>query len=134
MTPERWRQVEQVLHAALERAPAERATLLDRECAGDLPMREEVESLLASAQPAQEFLGSNAFEDAAPLLDESESVPLVGRTIGHYSIEKQIGSGGMGEVYLAQDVRLGRKVALKLLDPGLAGDILSRARFLREAR
>ena len=134
MTPERWQRIEQVLEAALERGPAERAALLDRECTGDPDLREEVESLLASARPAEEFLGSNAFEDAAALLDESESGSLVGRSVGPYSIKKQIGSGGMGEVYLAEDGRLGRKVALKLLDTGLVGDTLSRARFLREAR
>jgi TolB-like protein/tetratricopeptide (TPR) repeat protein len=133
MTPERWRQVERVLHAALESAPAERAGLLDRECAGDPGLRAEVESLLA-AQPAEGFLNSNAFEDAAALLDDSEPGSLVGRNVGHYAVERQIGSGGMGEVYLAEDARLGRKVALKLLDRGLAGDAVSRARFLREAR
>ena len=134
MTPERWRRVERVLQAALERGPAERAALLDRECAGDPDLREEVESLLESSQPADSFLGSNAFEDAAALLDESESGSPVGRSFGHYSVEKQIGSGGMGEVYLAEDARLGRKVALKMLDPGLTGDAPARARFLREAR
>ncbi len=56
MTPERWQQIEHLLQAALERAPAERAALLERECAGDTDLREEVESLLASAQPAQDFL------------------------------------------------------------------------------
>jgi serine/threonine-protein kinase len=134
MTPERWQRIEQVLEAALERGGAERAALLDRECAGDPGLREEVESLLASSQPAESFLGSNAFEDAAALLDESESGSLVGRGVEHYSIKKQIGAGGMGEVYLAEDTRLGRKVALKLLDPGLVDDAISRARFLREAR
>ena len=134
MTPERWRQVEEVLQAALEREPAERAALLDRECAGDPSLRGEVESLLASAQPAENFLKATVLADAAPLLDESESGSLIGRSVGHYSIEKQIGSGGMGEVYLAEDARLGRKVALKLLAPALVGDSEPRTRFLREAR
>ncbi|HVG17734.1 MAG TPA: serine/threonine protein kinase, partial [Blastocatellia bacterium] len=104
MTPERWRQVERVLQAALERGPAERAALLDRECAGDPSLREEVESLLAAEQPARSFLGANAFEDAAALLDGSEAGSHVVRSVGPYSVEKQIGSGGMGEVYLAQDM------------------------------
>jgi serine/threonine-protein kinase len=134
MTPERWQEVERVLHAALEREPEERATLLDKLCAGDPELREEVESLLASAQPAQLFLGSNALEDGAALLDISEFASLVGRSFGPYSIEKQVGSGGMGAVYLAQDVRLGRRVALKILDPRLTGDGQYRARFVREAR
>ncbi len=134
MTPERWRQVEEVLQAALERRPEARAALLDRACAGDPGLRAEVESLLASARPAEEFLASNAFEDSAGLLGDAETASLVGRHVGPYAIEKQIGSGGMGEVYLAEDARLGRKVALKLLSPGLVGDSEPRARFLREAR
>jgi serine/threonine protein kinase/tetratricopeptide (TPR) repeat protein len=134
MTPERWRQVEAVLNAALEREPEERAALLDGACAGDPRLRDEVESLLASAQPTKRFLGSNVFEDAAPLIDASEFGSLLGRRFGPYSIEKQIGSGGMGAVYLAQDVRLGRRVALKLLDSTLTADGQSRERFLREAR
>src|SRR5687768_4167291 len=134
MTPERWRQVEAVLNAALEREPEERAALLDSACAGDRRLRDEVESLLASAQPTKRFFGSNVFEDAAPLIDASEFGSLLGHSFGPYSIEKQIGSGGMGAVYLAQDVRLGRRVALKLLDSTLTADAQSRERFLREAR
>ena len=133
MTPERWRQVEAVLQAALEREPAERAALLDSACAGDPDLRQEVESLL-EAQPTQHFLGSTVFKDAAPLVDASEFGSLVGRSFGPYSIEKQIGSGGMGAVYLAQDARLGRRVALKLLDSALTAHGQSRERFLREAR
>ncbi|HET8781419.1 MAG TPA: protein kinase [Pyrinomonadaceae bacterium] len=134
MTPERWRQVEAVLQAALEREPEERAALLDNACAGDPELRNEVESLLESAQASQRFLDSNVLKDAAPLLDASESDSLVGRSLGPYSIEKQIGWGGMGAVYLAEDVRLGRRVALKLLDSSLTADGQSRERFLREAR
>ena len=134
VTPERWREVERLLHAALERAPGERAALLDRECAGDAALRAEVESLLASERPAEEFLATNAAADAAAFLGGSESGPLAGRGFGRYAIEKQIGSGGMGEVYLAYDARLGRRVALKLLSPRLLDDSEPRARFLREAR
>jgi len=135
MTPERWRQIERVLHAALECEPAGRAAFLDRECADDASLREEVESLLASSQQADSFLGSNALEDAAVLLKDADSDgSMIGRHVGPYSIQKQLGSGGMGEVYLAQDVRLGRNVALKLLDPGLTEDSETRTRFLREAR
>lgn len=133
MTPERWHRIEQVLEAALDRGPAERASLLDRECVDDPDLREEVESLLASAAPAESFLRSNALTAAATLLKDQES-SLTGRNVGPYSIQQQIGSGGMGEVYLAEDMRLGRKIALKLLDLALVSDPLSRARFLREAR
>jgi len=135
MTPERWQQIEHLLQGALTREPAERAALLERECAGDPGLREEVESLLASAQPAQDFLEANALEDAAELLKDADSDgSILGRQIGPYSTQKKLGSGGTGEVYLAHDNRLGRRVALKLLDPGLIDDSVSRTRFLREAR
>jgi eukaryotic-like serine/threonine-protein kinase len=134
MTPERWQQIEEVLCAALEREPSERVALLDRECANDPELREEVESLLASAQPPSSFLKGNALEDATALFEEAVSDSLIGRQIGHYLIEKQLGAGGMGEVYLAEDVSLGRNVALKLLDPALIGDGATHMRFLREAR
>jgi len=134
MTRERWQQIERVLQVALEHEPTERAALLERECAGDPGLREEVESLIASAQTADRFLEGHAVEDAAPLLENTDSYSLIGHEFGHYLIEKKLGSGGMGEVYLAQDARLGRSVALKLLDPGLTLDIATRTRFLREAR
>ena len=134
MSPERWQQVERVLQAALEREPGERAALLERECAADPELRAEVDSLIASAQPAESFLNGNALEDAAGLFEAAQSDSLVGSQVAHYLIEKQLGSGGMGDVYLTQDLTLGRKVALKLLDPSLIGDSATRTRFLREAR
>jgi serine/threonine-protein kinase len=134
MTPERWQQIKQVLYAVLERKPEERASLLDRECAGDDELREEVESLIESSQRAEGFLSGNALEDATVLFEDDDSDSLVGSQIGHYLIQKRLGSGGMGEVYLAQDLNLGRNVALKLLDPTLIGDSANHMRFLREAR
>jgi eukaryotic-like serine/threonine-protein kinase len=135
MTPERWQRIEQLVQAALECEPSDRAALLERECASDDQLRAEVESLLASAQPAENFLETNVVRHAARLFKEIDTNrSLIGRQIGPYSIREQLGSGGMGEVYLAQDVRLGRKVALKLLDPHLVGDTKTRARFFREAR
>ena len=134
MNSERWRQIEDVLQAALELEPGERADFLERACAGDPGLREEVESLLLSAGAARDFLGANALEDAATLIRDEESESVLGRTLGHYFVEARLGAGGMGEVYLARDLALGRKAALKLLDPIIARDASSRARFLREAR
>ena len=134
MTPERWQRIEQLLQAALAREPADRALFLERECAGDVPLRAELESLLASAQHAGGFLDKSALQDAAALLDDAESASLPGRQIGAYHIEEKLGSGGTGEVYRAHDIKLGRKVALKFLDVGFIDDNASRTRFLREAR
>jgi serine/threonine-protein kinase len=133
VTPERWRQIERLLEQALECAPADRAALLDRSCAGDPVLREEVEALLAAEHTKDGVLDANAFEVAA-LLDDTEPAVAPGRQIGSYTVRKRLGSGGMGEVYLAHDARLDRNVALKLLDPTLVADGASRARFLREAR
>lgn len=133
MTPERWKQIEDVMLAALRCPPGERATLLDEACGDDASLRMEVESLLASEQGAQKFLELNALHDIS-VIKLTGSNSLGDDRIGAYSLETQIGSGGMGEVYLARDVRLGRKVALKLLDPNLIGDSISRTRFLQEAR
>jgi serine/threonine-protein kinase len=134
MTPERWQQIEQVLSTILELEPAERKAILDRECAGDAGLRAEVESLIASAKPAESFLIGNALSDNYQLLEGAESESLIGHQIGHYCIQKQLGSGGMGDVYLAQDIGLERSVALKLVDPYVTIDSATRARFLREAR
>ena len=135
MTPERWQKIEHLLQAALEREPAERAALLELECTGDPDLRAEVESLLSSAQQADGFLAANAAADAAGLLaDEQLDDMLLGSRFGPYSIKKQLGLGGMGEVFLAHDARLDRSVALKLLSPVLTGDSATRTRFLREAR
>jgi len=68
MNSERWRHIEDVLQAALELEPGERADFLERACAGDPGLREEVESLLLSAEPARDFLGANALEDASTLI------------------------------------------------------------------
>src|SRR5262245_61543767 len=133
MTPERWRQVESMLQAALNRQPSERATFLERECAGDLELRNEVEELLASAPAAKSFLNANAFDGLTDVRRQTET-SLIGRRLGPYLIEKQLGLGGMSAVYLAHDARLERKVALKLLDPIMTTNEHWRLRFIREAR
>ncbi len=134
MTPERWQTIEHLLQAALKLDPGERAGFLARECGGDSALRGEVESLLAAAPDADRFLDKSAMEDSAALLDDEASGPTPGRQIGAYTILEKLGSGGTGEVYLAQDTSLCRKVALKLLDTGFVDDSVSRTRFLREAR
>jgi serine/threonine-protein kinase len=132
MTPERWKQVDQILQDALERPPVERGAFLAESCRGDEELRREVESLLAFHARAESFIESPPAEVAADWLAVKDS--RVGEVIGHYRLLRRIGRGGMGEVYLAQDTRLERQVALKLLPPRFAEDPRRIQRFRQEAR
>ena len=134
MTPERWRQIEQLYHAALERAPAARASFLAGACAGDEALRREVESLLAAHSQADTFIEIPPNDIAAAVFADDQAQGLIGRRLSHYRIHSSIGAGGMGEVYLAEDVLLGRKVALKLLPKEFTQDRERVRRFQQEAR
>ncbi|HEX8652188.1 MAG TPA: protein kinase [Pyrinomonadaceae bacterium] len=135
MPPERWQEVEGLVQAAMERAPDERAAFLAEVCADDDDLRREVESLLLFDGQATGFLETPPHIATAQMFVSEVSAPLVaGRTLGHYRIEREIGRGGMGEIYLALDTRLGRPVALKLLPPSFTLDAERVARFSREAR
>ena len=134
MKPERWKQVNDLFQSAIERAPEKRAAFLDESCYGDEAMRREIESLLTSHERAENFIELPAFEVAPELVTNDKAGALVGKLIGHYRIESLIGVGGMGEVYLARDERLGRKAALKLLPDNLTIDEAQLSRFKNEAR
>jgi eukaryotic-like serine/threonine-protein kinase len=129
---DRWQRAKELFGAALERPPAERSAYLDAACAGDAALRAEVESLLAAHDEASSFLD----EPAAALgpADIAQSVLRDGQLIGRYSVRELLGAGGMGQVYLADDQRLGRSVALKLLPRALGTDPDRRRRFEQEAR
>ena len=134
MTSERWQQVNDLFQLAAERAPEERTTFLQTACQGDEGLRREVESLIASYERAENFIESPAFEVVPELLTDDRAGAIVGESIAHYQIESLIGVGGMGEVYLARDERLGRKVALKFLPERLTANNAQLSRFKSEAR
>ncbi|HEV2837048.1 MAG TPA: serine/threonine-protein kinase, partial [Pyrinomonadaceae bacterium] len=133
MTPERWQQVKNVFHSALEYEPAQRASFLLRACGNDQGLREEVESLLASHEKDGSFIDSPAYS-VAGVFDDGPAALRSGQVIGDYEVTSFIGRGGMGEVYLAQDRRLRRQVALKLLPSLFTKDETRLHRFEQEAR
>src|SRR5438477_7976353 len=134
MTPARLQTVEEIFHAALEQDSDDVAQFLETACEGDELLRHEVESLLASHQRAGSFIETSTAGIATRIIENGQADLLVGQTFGHYKISKRIGSGGMGEVYLATDVTAGRKAALKLLPARFTGDAERLKRFQQEAR
>ena len=133
MTPERWRTIEALYHAAAERAPEDRAAFLTEACGGDDELREQVTGLLEEHLVEEGFAEGPSLASAAALF--VESVPSrTGHRIGGYHLQELLGRGGMGEVYRAQDPRLGRDVAIKILPAAFTGDPQRLARFEREAR
>src|SRR5438046_3155037 len=134
MTPERWEQVGKLYQGALALPPDERDTFLDDACGDDTAMRREVKSLLAAEDEAGSFLAAGAMKDAAKMLVEDKSMSLVGKELGHYQVLSLLGAGGMGDVYLAEDTRLKRKVAVKLLPAELTANHDRLRRFEQEAQ
>jgi serine/threonine protein kinase/cytochrome c-type biogenesis protein CcmH/NrfG len=133
MTPERWRQIDDLMQEALKRPLNERAAFLSEECK-DEAARKEIESLISFHEQAESFLEVPAFEATALLLYEGKAEEMVGLLIASYKIESPLGAGGMGEVYLAEDTKLGRKVAIKLLPTYLESDELAKKRLVKEAK
>ncbi len=122
MNPGRWQQVRNIFDGALEHAPDERPPFLDKVCANDNEVRREVESLLVSLDSAESFMETPAVAKVADVIEAEQKKLETGKCFGHYEIIEQIGAGGMGEVYLAKDRRLNRKIALKLLAAHITED------------
>jgi len=134
MTPEHWQRVKGIFQAAIERPPGERDVFLASACGDEADLRQEVESLIASHEKSGEFIDAPAYQAAAEIIMDSRAELKPGQTIGSYEIVSFLSRGGMGEVYLAQDRRLSRKVALKILPASFTKDNDRLARFEQEAR
>jgi serine/threonine-protein kinase len=134
MKPERWRQVDQLFQAALERAPKDRSAFINEACGDDDSLRREVEALLAADGEAGSLIETPAYAVAAPLIVGGDAPTLLGKTISHYQIISLLGKGGMGEIYRARDTKLDRAVALKILSEAMSADGERMRRFSREAK
>jgi len=133
VTPERWRRINELFHAASDLEAGARETLLQRTAETDAELAAEVRSLLAMHKPDSGFLEQPAWA-VAPTLAFDEALSRPGAMAGPYRIVREIGRGGMGVVYEAEDTRLRRPVALKALPSEYTTDPVRRERLTREAR
>ena len=144
---DRWRRIEELFYAALELDHDARPAFLQQACGADAELRQEVETLLKSSDRPIDFVPKAVLDLARDIhaqQDRGDSDPGIpwpplhpalaaGTELAHYKIVSMLGSGGMGEVYLAEDTQLRRRVALKMLAPELTGDERGLKRFEQEA-
>jgi eukaryotic-like serine/threonine-protein kinase len=130
---EKWQKVREIFDSALRREPEERSQFVNKACGADKSLLIEVESLLSSLDSADSFLETPVASKVADIINPEIRTLERGQTLGHYEIIEQIGAGGMGEVFLARDTRLNRKVALKLLASHITDDQNRVSRFRQEA-
>ncbi|MBA3693515.1 MAG: protein kinase [Acidobacteria bacterium] len=129
-----WQKVKEILQSALELSSYEREQFLDKVCGDDESLRREVETLLASSENVGSFMEQPAIGEVAEMFVGTENNLQIGESLNHYRILSHLGAGGMGEVYLAEDTKLNRFVALKLLPQSLSSDQDANRLLLREAQ
>ncbi len=134
MKSERWSHIEEIFHGALQVGLADRETFLTDACAADTNLREEVQSLISAYELPGDFLEQSQLSTGLSVIAARDSQTLAGEIIGPYKLDSRIGSGGMGDVYLARDQRLGRQLALKVLPTSMGSDSEWIERFQQEAR
>jgi len=128
------KRVEKVFHAVLELAPDVREAYLVQECTGDEELYAEVTSLISAYDNSDGFIEEPALTLGLKVLSASSEQAMIGKTIGTYQVISRLGKGGMGEVYLAEDTKLGRKVALKFLSQEFVGDNWAKRQLVKEAQ
>ncbi len=133
MNPERWQLLKEIFEGAFDKEASEREAYLDSACRADPSLRKEVDALLKSLD-RDSFLETPVYGAAPELFESAAEDSLIGTQLGPYAVTRKIGRGGMGIVYLAQDTRLDRPVAIKMLAPSYTSDGQQRERLKREAR
>ena len=133
-TPESMQQLEKLFHEAVGLGPLERAEFMSRARKSNPELAAAVESLIAAHEQPDSLIDSPAFEAAAEMIADTQPALVAGQVVGHYQIVAPLGKGGMGEVYLASDAKLARKVALKLLPTEFTNHKERLRRFIQEAK
>lgn len=134
MTPGQLQKLSTLYHAARDLEPGEREAFLCEHCWDDEKLLLEIQHLLSADEKVGDFLVVPVADIAAQIIADEKATSLVGRQLGHYRILSRLGAGGMGEVYLAEDSNLDRKIAIKVLPVEFASNLDRLRRFEREAK